>query len=464
MKKRIAKKVLGLALRADRALLAEVAPGAGGRRQLLAVAEFVFPLGVGLAQPAALGAALGDFLREHGIGARDAIIGLPARTLMTRRCDVPAAAADMALANLRLQAESAFATDAQNVTVDFAGELPDGAAASGLLVATNRTVVEQCRELAATAHLRLRAVTATTPALSRITTEAPHDVLVINVALTGAELYLTRGGTPLQLRHVALPAEEEAAVVSLAAEIRRTLAGHPAGEPPWALAVWDELQARRNVGEPLHERLGLHVATERLDAMVAGADHEAPRYSPAVAVALAGAAGTLPVDFLHSRLAPPPGRSRRRRIAGAAALGFTLLLALVATVYNLRQRQASLALMQAKLAALRPQVRQAKTALSRLNVVRNWHSGSPQLLACFSALTNVFPADHSIYATSLMLRHARPDQLTGKANRERQVLDLRDRMNAALGFTDVSVVDVREAGPTSRQYEFSIAFKFSAPE
>ncbi len=464
MKKRIVKKVLGLALETDRALLAEVAPGAGGRRQLAAVAEFLFPPGAGLTQPAALGAALGDFLRQHGIGTRDVIIGLSARTLMTRYCAVPPAAIDMALANLRLQAESAFATDAQNVTVDFAGELPSGAAAAGLLVATSHTVVAQCRELAAAAHLRLRAVTATTPALGGVTTEAPHDVLVVNAASSGAELYLTRDGTPLQLRYVALPAEEEAAVVSLAAEIRRTLAGHPAGEQPWVLAVWDELQARRNVGEPLQERLGLHVATPRLDAVVAATDREAPRFSPAVAVALAGAAGTLPVDFLHSRLAPPPGRTKRRRIAWAAALGVTLLLALIVTVYHLRQRQASLALMQARLAALRPQVRQAKAALSRLNVVRSWHSGSPQLLACFSALTNVFPADHSIYATSLMLRHARLDQLTGKAIRERQVLDLRDRMNAALGFTDVRVVDVREAGPTSRQYEFSIAFKFHAPE
>ena len=462
MRRRRPQKVLGIALERDRALLAEVTPGNGGRRQMSGAAAFVFPPGVGLAQPAQLGAALGEFLRQQGLGTRDAILGLAARLLVTRRCDLPPAAADLALASLRLQAENAFASDAQTFVVDFAGPLHHDAAAAVLLVATSRTVVEQCRQVAAAAHLRLRAVTATMPALAAVTPGAAGDALVVSATPRGVELCLQHGGRPVLLRQAA-PAAPEELVGSLAAEIRRILAGHPTEGAPWPVIVWDGCPAPQNLGAALQERLGTSVTAPCWEEPLPTGEPPEQPFAPAAAVALAGITGRLPVNFLRSRLAPPPQRRNRRRMAWATALGATVLLAAAAAGYNLHQRQANLAALQAKVAALRPQAQQARSALARLNFVRNWHSGKPRLLACFRALTNAFPSDGSIYATSLILRTHQPDELAGRAANQRQVLELRRRLTAAAGFTNVAVVDVRQVNPGSRQYEFSIAFKFRAP-
>ena len=68
-------KVLGVALGEDVARVAEVV-SAGGRPRLARVGEFRFPAGVGLAQPAVLGAALGQFLQRQGFSARAAVVGV----------------------------------------------------------------------------------------------------------------------------------------------------------------------------------------------------------------------------------------------------------------------------------------------------------------------------------------------------------------------------------------------------
>ena len=463
MKRRISQKVLGIALEADRAMLAEVAPAGGGKMRLAAAAEFMFPAGIGMDQPAALGNALGRFLRQHGFSRRRVVIGLSARNLVTRRCTLPPADLDMTLAGLRLQSEGAFSSQAAELVVDYFGALRGSAAAEGLLVATSRALVQQCRTLTDSARLRLAALTAATHTLAALTGAPAANGLVVNAGASGTDIYLSRGGVPAELRYAGSGAGEKPAADTLAADIRRSLLAHgaaAANSTAWSVAVWDGGVERDPIGAALQQRLGLNVTLPALQNVLTGCTAEMQRFAPAAAVALAAGAGALPVDFLHSRLAPPRVKAPRRRIAWAAALAATVLLVVVAALYNLHRRQVNLTAMQVHLITIKPEVKQAKKAMTRLTFARRWHTGVPQLLNSFRSLTDAFPDSGSIYATSLNLRRGGRGQLTGKAGSEAQVLELRDSMHKSKEFTSISVRDVRQVGLHARHYDFTISFQF----
>lgn len=461
MKRRISQRLVGIALDTDRAMLAEVAPAGDGKMRLVAGGEFIFPSGVGLDQPAALGQAMGRFLRQHGISRRQAVIGLSARHLITRRCTLPPADPATMMAGLRLQAESAFSGQANELIVDYFGPPAGSATSEGLLVATSRTLLEQCRQMVAAAHLRLAAVTATTPSLGEVTDAPMADGLLVNVTAAGIDLYFSRGGVPVGLRHGGAAAENNITGL-LASEIRRSLMAHgsaaaSAGSP---VTVWMEAPQRNELATELEQSLGLKIALPDLTKILPGATAALQKAAPAAGVALAARARKLPVDFLHSRLAPPKVKAPRRQIARVVAVAAAVLLAAAAAMYNLHQRQENLAAMQAHLAAIRSQVKEAKKAMKRLMYARRWHTGTPVLLKSFRSLTEAFPDSGSIYATSLNLRNNGRGQLAGDAGSEAQVLELRDRMHKAGEFTGISVRDVRQVGAGGRQYNFIISFEF----
>ena len=99
------KRLLGIALFPDGALAAQIAID-GGTARVAHLAEFVAPEGVTLEKPAEFGRALGTFLRLQGIHTHEAIIGLPARKLLSRRKEVPPANYQNTVASLRLVAET----------------------------------------------------------------------------------------------------------------------------------------------------------------------------------------------------------------------------------------------------------------------------------------------------------------------------------------------------------------------
>ena len=463
MKRRISQRLVGIALDSDRAVLAEMAPVGDGKMRLVAAGDFIFPSGVGLDQPTALGQAMGRFLRQHGIHRRQAVIGLSARHLITRRCTLPPADPSTMMAGLRLQAESAFSGQVNELIVDYFGPPAGSATAEGLLVATSRTLLEQCRQVMAAAHMRLAAVTAATPSLGELTGAPNADGLLVNVTATGIDLFFSRGGVPAGLRHAGATAAGGNIAGLLAAEIRRSLMAHgasPANAPGSPVTVWIDDHQRSELATELEQSLGLNIALPELSKLLPGGKAEWQKAAPAAAVALAARARKLPVDFLHSRLAPPKVKAPRRRIARAVALVAVVVLAAAAAMYNLHQRQENLAAMQAHLAAIRSQVKEAKKAMKRLMYARRWHTGAPVLLKSFRSLTEAFPDSGSIYATSLNLRNNGRGQLAGDAGSEAQVLELRDRMHKAGEFTGISVRDVRQVGARGRHYNFIIFFQF----
>src|SRR5579862_4326436 len=94
-------KVLGIAVGERSMLVAEVHAASGGP-QVVKTGEFTYPEGVGLKDGAALGAALGQFLKEQGFAARLANFGLPAKWVVSKHKDVPAVDDSLLADTLRL--------------------------------------------------------------------------------------------------------------------------------------------------------------------------------------------------------------------------------------------------------------------------------------------------------------------------------------------------------------------------
>src|SRR4051812_1860770 len=121
-------------------LVAEIATK-GERPAGTQYAEFIFPEGMTLGTPEKLCEELGRFLKGKKFSARDAIIGLPARRVVTRRKEVPPATPAMAANVLRLQAEEAFSSELENLVTDFAGTPNPAETSTVLLMATKQVVL-----------------------------------------------------------------------------------------------------------------------------------------------------------------------------------------------------------------------------------------------------------------------------------------------------------------------------------
>src|SRR5206468_1878521 len=199
-----------------------------GRPRLTRVGRFDFPAGVTPAQPAALGQALGEFLRRQGFAARSAVVGVPARWLLTKKKDVPPVDAATATGILRLQAESDFSAEADDLICDYAGQTSDSSARTVLLLGLPRRHVSEIAQLASAARLSLVAVTPYSATLASVLPGSNGDVRAVLLGPGGAELIARAGGEPRVLRYLG-SATAPASV--LAGEVRRASLGLPSGGP-----------------------------------------------------------------------------------------------------------------------------------------------------------------------------------------------------------------------------------------
>ncbi len=473
--KRRSGKILGLAIGQKSILFAEVG-GKADAWSVQHVAEFTYPDGLSLEKPVELGQALRAFLKTQKFSTRDAVIGLPAKRLITRRKDVPPAPAAAAASTLRLQAESEFSTEADTLTMDFEGDTSTSEPTSVLIVAATLECIAQCETLAKTAGIKLLAITSTGTALGRATSRVPGgNGVVVNLAPGGSELIVQHGESATQIRHLNMGDNPSSDSVGLlAGEIRRSVAALPRNGSPLTLAIWDpgNNKGPTSTRNLLEERLSMPIATPELHAIVSGKSDASNQYAPAVAIALTSLeADRLPVDFLDSRLAPPPPPSQNRRIAWGVAFGALVVLVIGSCWYNLNSAQTRLDNARAWLAKNATDIKAAKTEKQRRDTANDFNPGQPRMVACLRDITTVFPDENSIYATSVNLTPQADGtfkgQLAGKAANEQDILRLRDRLTLSnKGFINVSNPETHgEANRgTGTQFSFSISFIYKPTE
>jgi hypothetical protein len=391
---KIGSKILGLAIGQKSILLAEVAPK-GGRSAVQHFAEYPYPEGVSLATPEKLGEGLGAFLKSQKFTTREVVIGLPAKRLVTRQKDVPPAAPHVAASALRLQAEGEFSAELANLVMDYAGTTSTTEPTKVLLVATNRSVIDQCEAMARVAGLRVLGITATSAALGRATSRLPGgDGWILNFGPNGAEIVVQHGKDPAHLRHLNVGGGmTPEAINALAGEIRRAMATIPRNGTPSTLAVWGPAtNGDVNPGSILEQRLNMPVNTPELQKLVSTESREANGFAPAVAVALSAIepAG-LPVDFLHSRLAPPaPPKVSNTKKFGILA-GILALAGIAMAYYHLDQQKARLTQITRTLETQKEAVRVAQAEKDQLTEAQSRITMGPNFVKVMAAVTQLFP-------------------------------------------------------------------------
>jgi hypothetical protein len=468
------RKVLGLALDERSIVAAEVRLTSGGR-EVKRAAEFVFPAESSLQDPAALGSALGQFLRQNGFSARHAVVGLPAKWLMVRQEDVPAVSAESLAGMLMIQAERAFSLDVSDLALDCAG--PVGVLQGGkvLLVAALRKALDQVMTAMRAARVKVLGVGSTAMTLAWAAGQSDSaPSVVLYMGPNTAELAVRAGGTIRLLRHVPAGASAagrpDAAAVEhrlalTAEEMRRVISLLPGlgAAQPGDVTVWDGagLDADALVG--LVKDLGLPARQpEDLSPLGLSASVEQPcRFAAAAALGAAGLKpGLLPVDFMHSRLAVRRRSPLRRTVAWAAAVGGACVLAGLFLAFDLGTRTHDVEELKQKLEAMKPDIEAARSLVERVSTARGWYDRRPEFLDCLLDLDLAFPEEGSVWASTLVLKEDMRGIVSGKAVNEQVALQVMDNLMASPAFKDVKPIQMGESRGSSREVSFSLSFLY----
>lgn len=431
-------------------------------------------------KPDSTGQALATFLRQHRFRTSRAVVGVPARWLISGERDLPPADREQAVAVLRLHAERLSLSEQGEIVFDFSDSLDTLRGGKVLLIGIQRLQLDRLEAVLEAAGVSIAAVTPTSVALA-CALEQPPDQPMLVLGRGGAELVWQAQGSPRILRHMAAPSlngHGAPALAPLGSELRRSVALAPTNGsgPPRELLLWDGVGlSEQEVGE-LSGRLGIAVRSNQGLASLgvqteSGADAPesdiAELYAPAMALALAGTGRcSLPLDFTHSRLAPPKRRRFGRKAVWTVALTATLASAAGALGWSLHQQQSELASLRQLESESQGPVEEAMKTNARVEYAQQYFDKRGRLLECLREVAEVFP-DEGIWVTRFELRADGKGQLQGKAADQRVPLSLADRLSGMTAFSEVRTVQVTEVnapGGRSKEQSFTISFVYRLSE
>lgn len=445
---------LGLAFAERRLLVAELR--LNGRPRVRAVADVAFDSVEQLDDTAAMGKALRQTLKSHNLRARHVMIGLPAKWLMTRVHPVPPADPQALRDMLRLGADRVFTLDAEQLMMDYIPPAQQhGGAASGgavLMVAVTRKNVQRAIRIAEAAGLRVDGVTSSSAAL---VAAIDDNAAVLRCDEESGELAVRRDGQLTAIHHIGRGTE-------MAGNLKHLLAGDlqlaaHLRDASVHVSTWSGFaeSARRDMAGAL----GTAVHPLRL-AHVNGLDDadKVQRYAPAIAAALAGAdAKYRPLDLLNSRLAEPHRPNVIVRWRAAILAAAVVMLALGALALSIRREQTELADLTGQLAISQPDADAAKLVVDRVRQAEQWMRHRPRAMEMLREMTLAFPERGTVWLTELTIREDQSAVLNGKAEQDRDVLELRDQLAKSTGISQVKLLFMREAGKSERQINFAIS-------
>jgi hypothetical protein len=483
--------LLGISL-GDRSIACAEVSVVGGRRVARRLATFAIPQGMSLDKPEALGEAFAAFLRDRGFAASRAVVGMPAKWLIAMERDIPPAGEDEARAMLRLQAERLAVSESGELIFDFAGR-PDASGPNRLLlVGVLRQRVEQIERLLEAARLTGVAITSSALALARGAAEKAEDVNAPMLVLgrQGAEMvWRNAAGAPRMLRHVAVVAVNGHGPVSVSpigSEVGRaiTLARANGTAASRDMVLWDGVGLSAEQVDELSTRSGLRVRPSDAlatlgvetapDALAGGNDDEhaaaeADVFAPALSLALAaGERDRLPVDFKHSRLAPPKQRRVGRGTTWGVIVAAVLVLGLGGLYLAVERRQGDLDVLEKSLKDNVDNVKAAQASVERYTVAKGFFETRPPMLDALAEISKLFRDNESIWVTSFTAKDDRKITLQGKADSERTVRGLLTRIKEnPKKFADAQLLNIAAQEGTQRrsaEVSFSIRFSYIATE
>jgi hypothetical protein len=183
-----------------------------------------------------------------------------------------------------------------------------------------------------------------------------------------------------------------------------------------------------------------------------------------VALAAVALDGALPMDFAHTRLAPPKTHSTLRPILLGAVLAAVLIGAGACFVVDTQQKEAQTARLNLDYNPKNQNIIDAQTVVTRVTSARGYYGGNHLFLTCLRSILEAFPTDGSVWAINLEIGANLKGQLVAKAVSRDAALAMMDRLRSRGKFTGITALDLHDAGPNSSDVVISIAFTFVGKE
>jgi hypothetical protein len=231
------------------------------RREQRRLGRFTFASNATLNEPAACGRALRAFLDEHRFDTKRAVIGVPAKWLITNERDVPPAGDTAAsLAVLRMHAERIALGGNGELVTDVAGDVNKGTTRA-LIVGILRPQLDRLLAVATAANLDVVAVTATSLVV-HAAVAGDETASTVLVGDAGTEFVSGDPASPRILRHIstANPATESG-LAQLGSELRRTLTLSSGRGGAEGVRLYDTLGMGDAQREALAGRAGVSLAS-----------------------------------------------------------------------------------------------------------------------------------------------------------------------------------------------------------
>jgi hypothetical protein len=455
-------KVLGIAVGERSMLVAELHAASGGPK-VVKTGEFRYPEGVGLKDTAALGAALGQFLKEGPFNSRLAVFGLPARWVLSKHKDVPAVDEQLMADTLRLTAPNEFSSELGDLVYDFAGGAPTGGGtASVLLVAVPKRYIDQINQIAEAARVRVLEVTPFSTAVAA-SSKSARDALQLVLGPSGLEFTAQQNGQPRVLRYVGASAE---AAPTLLGELRRA-AAQPGEQARREMIVWNDTGADETPLHSIGQSLDLSLRDGQLNDLgvqIAPGSMNGRDFATPISLAVAGVAPTdRLINFADSRLKPPPEKRVDRRTVLAIAAALVVVFGIVWWYMSLRSRQTTLDELRQANNDKAVWRNEADKDVKKIELARKWHAERPRFVACLNDLTAVAPQTSDLYATVFQLHGDMKGELMGKATNVNVINALPDKLNQSKKFSNAHLVSIdRHENKGQTEITFVIDFNYVA--
>ncbi|HXE55359.1 MAG TPA: hypothetical protein VN541_20210 [Tepidisphaeraceae bacterium] len=458
-------KLLGIAVGERSMLVAEVQAGSPAARVIKA-AEFRYPEGQSLKDSEPLGAALAQFLKDQGFGTRTAVFGLPARWVLSKSKDVPTTDETLLADTLRLQATAEFSPEFTDLVYDYSGNpARDGSHAVLLMAVSAGKYVNPLNAIAEAAKIKVVGVAPYSAALASVTAQPSRTLQTVLLGPSGIEFAATQGGSPRMLRYMGANAEASPLFVG---ELRRASAQAPVNgttsDSRPELILWNDAGVNEQSFLSLGDSLNVAVRNGRLSdfGVEGGANGTDGRaYAAPVALAVAAMSDRLPVDFSHSRLAPPPEKKIDRRLVLGIAAALAIIIGTGYWYYSLHSQDTQIAAEKQQLNDYGKIRKARQDEVTHIEFASGWHASEPRYISCLRDLTTATPESGELYGQNLSLKDDMTGSFSGKARNEATVLNLVERMKQSRHFNPVSTTSMDlHQDKAGKEVSFMITFTY----
>jgi len=463
--------ILGIAIDDTGVVAAEVCIRSG-RQEIRRAGVFEFEERLSQDNAKVLGQKLKQFLRANHFSSRRAVIGIPAKWVVTKEIVAPAAAPDVLADMLGIQAERAFSLNASELVFDYCGLTGTSEKSPVLLAAAQRQIVGQVKEMADAAGLQVRSITVSAAALGRnLSGAGPQQRYGLYARPSYCEFWSQSNGRLRTVKHVPVAGTKITAsdrVELLASAVQRLilLSSEQSQSAPHEVTLYDARGVSDGIVGRLSEQLAPQITVSDgnvrlLDGAETSEVSENAQSIAAAALAMNSLGGDrYSIDFLNPRIGRRKKSDRSRIVSWAAIAAVVFIAGIGLFIADWHTRRADIATCTVQLEQLADDITAAREMVDRISYASSWTSQKPEFLECLRQLTLAFPESSGVWATSLALSEEAEGSLVGKAVDETSFYEVLNNIKQNSEFSGVMMMHLRDAGGSSGEKEFAMTFKF----